>query len=82
MLESQRPQVIVIEKIIVVQSRDFLEVNSLPLPREMQQECMVKFFLDSQLFQLRVEQPIVIVCHAKDSPKTRIIEQHHFMVFI
>lgn len=79
MLESYPDEVIVIEKIILVQSRDFLEINSLRLPMELRKSS-VGFFLDSQLLQLHVEQPFVIVCHTMDSPNTRIIEQHHFMV--
>lgn len=78
-VESFADKVIVVDKIIIVQMRDFLEINSIPLPVEVQMSS-VKFFLDSQVFELHSEIPIVVICHIKDTPETRIIEQHHFMV--
>lgn len=59
--------------------RDFLDINSLTLPKEMHRTD-IKFFIDSQALELDTEIPIVIICHIKNSPNNRIIEQHHFMV--
>lgn len=71
---------LVIEKIIIVQSRSMYYVHNTRVPYDMPDSGCEQFFVDCHLFTIYTEQPIVLICHLKDNKETRIIEQHHFMV--
>lgn len=71
---------LVIEKIVIVQSRSFYYVHNMRVPYKCPENRKDRFFVDSHLFTIHVEQPIILICHTESSKETRIIEQHHFMV--
>lgn len=75
MLES-----LIIDKIIIVQSRSLYYVHNMSVPYKLPEDGKERFFVDSHLFTIHMEQPIVLICHMESSMETRIIEQHHFMV--
>ncbi|XP_065368580.1 uncharacterized protein LOC135961041 isoform X2 [Calliphora vicina] len=70
---------LIIDKIIVVQSRSLYYVHNLRVPYKLPKNGKDRFFVDSHLFTIHLEQPIVLICHMESSIETRIIEQHHFM---
>ncbi|XP_069963997.1 putative helicase MOV-10 [Bactrocera oleae] len=77
-LESTRPNII-IEKLIIVQTRTFYYVNNTRVPYSLGAEDRKdSFFVDSHLFRKGVEQPIVVVFHEESSKQVRNVEQHHF----
>ncbi|XP_054739971.1 uncharacterized protein LOC129245675 [Anastrepha obliqua] len=76
-LESTRPN-IVIDKLVIVQSRSFYYVHNTRVPYELGADGKDNFFVDSHLFRKSVVQPIVVVFHDKSSKEMRYVEQHHF----
>ncbi|KAL9919847.1 uncharacterized protein ACN427_001629 isoform 1-T1 [Glossina fuscipes fuscipes] len=71
---------LVIERIILVQTRSVIYAHNLKVPYEMPVEGYDNFYVDSQLFTLHVEYPIVLVCHLKESKEVRIVEEHHLTI--
>lgn len=78
-LETQLKN-LVIEKFIIVQSRQFFYVYNNMLPVEFTESGKLVFFVDSHVFMILREQPIVI-CYSQlvDSKRQHYVEQHHFM---
>ncbi|XP_073812312.1 uncharacterized protein [Musca autumnalis] len=70
---------IIIERIIIVQSRSMFYVHNMRVPYPMPENNCEKFYVDSHLFTMFVEQPIVIIFHLAGNKNIRIIEEHHFM---
>uniref|UniRef100_A0A1I8Q9M8 C2H2-type domain-containing protein n=1 Tax=Stomoxys calcitrans TaxID=35570 RepID=A0A1I8Q9M8_STOCA len=70
---------LMIEKIIIVQSRSMFYVHNMRVPYAMPASRRENFFVDSHLFTIFVEQPIILICHLASSKETIIIEEHHFM---
>uniref|UniRef100_A0A1A9WWT9 C2H2-type domain-containing protein n=1 Tax=Glossina brevipalpis TaxID=37001 RepID=A0A1A9WWT9_9MUSC len=71
---------LVIEKIILVQTRSMIYMNNLKIPYDMPVQGYDSFYVDSQLFALHVEHPIVLVGHLKESKEIRIVEEHHLTI--
>lgn len=67
---------LVVEKFIIVQSRQFYYVNNARMPLEVSESGELVFFVDSHVFMILREMPIVIgfTCNG-----LRYVEQHHFM---
>uniref|UniRef100_A0A0K8V839 Putative helicase MOV-10 n=3 Tax=Bactrocera latifrons TaxID=174628 RepID=A0A0K8V839_BACLA len=76
-LASIRPNII-IEKLVIVQTRTFYYVNNTRVPYSLGEDRKDSFFVDSHFFRKGVEQPIVVVFHEEYSNQVRNIEQHHF----
>ncbi|XP_075170009.1 uncharacterized protein LOC142241986 [Haematobia irritans] len=70
---------LIIEKIIIVQSRSMFYVNNMNVPYAMPHSGSEEFFIDSHLFTMFLEQPIIFICHLKNNNEERFIEEHHFM---
>ncbi|KNC24203.1 hypothetical protein FF38_02178 [Lucilia cuprina] len=70
---------IIIDKIIIVQSRSFYYVHNMRVPYKCPENGKDRFFVDSHLFTIHIEQPIVLICHLESNKETHIVEQHHFM---
>ncbi|XP_068148123.1 LOW QUALITY PROTEIN: uncharacterized protein [Drosophila tropicalis] len=66
----------IIDKFIIVQSRQFYYVYNARLPREISESGELRFFVDSHVFMILREQPIVIGFRWKGE---NYVEQHHFM---
>uniref|UniRef100_A0A0A1WWI7 Putative helicase mov-10-B.1 n=1 Tax=Zeugodacus cucurbitae TaxID=28588 RepID=A0A0A1WWI7_ZEUCU len=75
-LESLKPN-IVIEKLVIVQTRTFYYVNNTRVPYALDANRKDSFFVDSHLFRKGVVQPIVVVFHEASLPMHNV-EQHHF----
>uniref|UniRef100_A0A1A9ZI42 C2H2-type domain-containing protein n=1 Tax=Glossina pallidipes TaxID=7398 RepID=A0A1A9ZI42_GLOPL len=71
---------LVIERIILVQTRSVIYALNQKVPYEMPAEGYDNFYVDSQLFTLHMEYPIVLVCHLKESKEIRIVEEHHLTI--
>ncbi|KAH8309305.1 hypothetical protein KR059_008042 [Drosophila kikkawai] len=67
---------LVVNKFIIVQSRQFYYVNNARMPLEVSESGELVFFVDSHVFMILREMPIVIgfTCNG-----LRYVEQHHFM---
>ncbi|XP_020801116.1 uncharacterized protein LOC110178339 isoform X1 [Drosophila serrata] len=67
---------LVINKFIIVQLRQFYYVNNARMPLEVSEKGELVFFVDSHVFMILREMPIVIgfTCNG-----VRYVEQHHFM---
>ncbi|CAD7012028.1 unnamed protein product [Ceratitis capitata] len=76
-LAAVRPNII-IEKLVVVQTRTFYYVNNTRVPYALGEDCSDYFFVDSHLFRKGVVQPIVVVFHERSNKGKRVVEQHHF----
>ncbi|XP_023037575.1 uncharacterized protein LOC6639688 isoform X2 [Drosophila willistoni] len=74
-LTTDQPDMI-IEKFIIVQSRQFYYVYNARLPLEISESGELRFFVDSHVFMILREQPIVIGFRWKGES---YVEQHHFM---
>ncbi|XP_032597081.1 uncharacterized protein LOC6569064 isoform X1 [Drosophila grimshawi] len=71
---------IVIEKIIIVQSRQFYYVYNHRLPVDISDNGQMIFFVDSHVFMILREQPIVIgYSQLVKGERKHYVEQHHFM---
>ncbi|KAM7345109.1 uncharacterized protein ACRADG_011556 isoform 2-T3 [Cochliomyia hominivorax] len=70
---------LIIEKIIIVQSRSFYYVHNMQVPYKCPETGKDRFFVDSHLFTIHVEQPIVLIFHRENINEIRIIEHHNFM---
>ncbi|XP_075170008.1 uncharacterized protein LOC142241985 [Haematobia irritans] len=70
---------LIIEKIIIVQSRSMFYVHNMRVPYAMPENKCEHFYVDSHLFTVFVEQPIILISHLANHKDTRIIEEHHFM---
>ncbi|XP_030554711.1 uncharacterized protein LOC115758287 isoform X1 [Drosophila novamexicana] len=78
-LETQLKD-ITIEKFIIVQSRQFYYVYNNRLPLEVTESGQLIFFVDSHVFMILREQPIVIgYSQLVDGKRHHYVEQHHFM---
>ncbi|XP_023160074.2 uncharacterized protein LOC111592226 isoform X2 [Drosophila hydei] len=78
-LETQLKD-IVIEKFIIVQSRQFYYVYNNRLPLEVDESGQMVFFVDSHVFMILREQPIVIgYSQQVNGQRYHYVEQHHFM---
>ncbi|XP_017054176.1 uncharacterized protein LOC108096803 [Drosophila ficusphila] len=66
----------VVDKFIIVQSRQFYYVNNARMPLKVPESGELVFFVDSHVFMILREQPIVI---GFTSQGQRYVEQHHFM---
>ncbi|BFG03319.1 uncharacterized protein DMAD_02607 [Drosophila madeirensis] len=67
---------VVLQKFIIVQSRQFYYVYNGRMPVTMPESGEKVFFVDSQVFTILREMPIVIGFTSKGQ---RYVEQHHFM---
>ncbi|XP_037955771.1 uncharacterized protein LOC119685538 [Teleopsis dalmanni] len=67
---------ITIEKIIIVQSKCFSYIKNASVPYEMPENGCDTFYVDSNIFRIYVEQPIMI-CYRYEGDI--YIEQHHFL---
>ncbi|KAH8300631.1 hypothetical protein KR018_000086, partial [Drosophila ironensis] len=67
---------LVVEKIVIVQLRQFYYVNNALMPLKVTSKGELVFFVDSHVFMILREQPIVI---GFTSGGKRYVEQHHFM---
>ncbi|KAH8236931.1 hypothetical protein KR038_000337 [Drosophila bunnanda] len=67
---------LMINKFIIVQSRQFYYVNNARMPLEVSEKGELVFFVDSHVFMILREMPIIIgfTCNG-----VRYVEQHHFM---
>lgn len=74
-----RPNII-IEKLVIVQTRSFYYVNNTRVPYALGADGKDHFFVDSHLFRRSVVQPIVVVFHEESSKEVLNVEQHHFYV--
>lgn len=63
-----------------MQTRSVIYALNLKVPYEMPAEGHDNFYVDSHLFTLHMEYPIVLVCHLKESKEIRIVEEHHLTV--
>uniref|UniRef100_A0A1I8P464 C2H2-type domain-containing protein n=1 Tax=Stomoxys calcitrans TaxID=35570 RepID=A0A1I8P464_STOCA len=70
---------LIIEKIIIVQTRSMFNVDNMRGSYAMPANGRDEFYLDSHMFTMYVEQPIIIICHPNDNKDERFIEEHHFM---
>ncbi|XP_062135558.1 uncharacterized protein LOC133845192 isoform X1 [Drosophila sulfurigaster albostrigata] len=71
---------LVIEKFIIVQSRQFYYVHNSRLPVEVPATGQLIFFVDSHVFMILREQPIVIgYSQLVNGQRQHYVEQHHFM---
>ncbi|XP_034477048.1 uncharacterized protein LOC117783648 isoform X1 [Drosophila innubila] len=71
---------LVIEKFIIVQSRQFYYVYNNRLPVEVSASGQQLFFVDSHVFMILREQPIVIgYSQMVNGQRQHYVEQHHFM---
>ncbi|KRG05413.1 uncharacterized protein LOC6580910 isoform X2 [Drosophila mojavensis] len=78
-LETQLKD-IVIEKFTIVQSRQFYYVYNNRLPLEVTESGQLIFFVDSHVFTILREQPIVIgYSQLVNGQRHHYVEQHHFM---
>ncbi|KAH8418554.1 hypothetical protein KR222_000543, partial [Zaprionus bogoriensis] len=78
-LETQLKD-LVIEKFIIVQSRQFYYVYNNRLPVEVTESGRLVFFVDSHVFMILREQPIVIgYSQQVNGQRQHYVEQHHFM---
>lgn len=71
---------LIIEKIIIIQSRSMFYVNNMCVPYDMPPSGYEYFYVDSHLFTMFVEQPTIVIYHRKDNEHVRYIEEHHFKV--
>ncbi|XP_061399349.1 uncharacterized protein LOC133335062 [Musca vetustissima] len=71
---------LIIERIIIVQSRSMFYVHNMRVPYAMPENKCEQFYVDSHLFTMFVEQPIVVIAHLENDKNNRIIEEHHFML--
>lgn len=71
---------LIIEKIIIIQSRSMFYVNNMCVPYDMPPSGYEYFYVDSHLFTMFVEQPIIVIYHRKDNEHVRYVEEHHFKV--
>ncbi|XP_017473968.1 PREDICTED: putative helicase MOV-10 isoform X1 [Rhagoletis zephyria] len=69
---------IVIEKLVIVQTRTFYYVHNTRVPYALGADRKDHFFVDCHLFRKGVVQPIVVVFHDKFNKQKRYVEQHHF----
>ncbi|XP_017000701.2 uncharacterized protein [Drosophila takahashii] len=67
---------LIVNKFIIVQSRQFYYVYNALMPLEVPSSGELVFFVDSHVFMILREQPIVI---GFTSQGKRFVEQHHFM---
>ncbi|XP_017069246.1 uncharacterized protein LOC108106578 [Drosophila eugracilis] len=67
---------LVVDKFIIVQSRQFYYVYNARMPLKVPDSGELVFFVDSHVFMILREQPIVI---GLTSQGQRYVEQHHFM---
>ncbi|XP_017129698.1 uncharacterized protein LOC108147578 [Drosophila elegans] len=74
-LKTERKD-LVVDKFIIVQSRQFYYVYNARLPLKVPSSGELVFFVDSHVFMILREQPIVI---GFSSQGQRFVEQHHFM---
>ncbi|XP_030386001.1 uncharacterized protein LOC115632864 isoform X2 [Scaptodrosophila lebanonensis] len=72
---------LIVEKIIIVQSRQFYYVYNGRMPMPVPENGKLQFFVDSHVFMILREQPIVIgFSQTVDGvAKQHYVEQHHFM---
>ncbi|XP_039480377.1 uncharacterized protein LOC120444635 [Drosophila santomea] len=67
---------LIVEKFIIVQLREFYYVYSAQMPLQVPESGELVFFVDSHVFMILREQPIVIGLTIQGK---RYVEQHHFM---
>ncbi|EDV56098.2 uncharacterized protein Dere_GG22453 [Drosophila erecta] len=67
---------LVVEKFIIVQLRQFYYVYGAQMPLHVPESGELVFFVDSHVFMILREQPIIIAFIIQG---TRYVEQHHFM---
>lgn len=78
-LETQLKD-IVIEKFTIVQSRQFYYVYNNRMPLKVTESGQLIFFVDSHVFTILREQPIVIgYSQLVNGQRHHYVEQHHFM---
>ncbi|XP_055916357.1 putative helicase mov-10-B.1 [Eupeodes corollae] len=70
---------VIIDKIIIVQTKSMHFLKNDRVPYELSPDGIDSFFVDSHLFTIGVEQPLIVIYRHKSDKLVRFVEEHHFL---